>query len=153
MKPITKILVPIDFSETSKEAIRTGAELARHFGASLTLAHVQEPIHLMVPDGYAFFAPGQLEQIRADLEKALVAEKQVAEAAGMLQAQTRMVDGVASFSIVELARKEGFDLIVMGTHGRTGLKHALLGSVAERVLRNAHCPVLTVKAQEPAHVA
>ena len=151
MKPITKILVPIDFSEASKEAIRTGAELSRRFGASLTLVHVQEPINLIVPDGYAFFVPGQHEQIHAELEKALAAEKQVAEAVGVAQTQTRLIDGIASFSIVELARKEGFELIVMGTHGRTGLKHVLLGSVAERVLRTASCPVLTVKAQEPAH--
>ena len=67
---------------------------------------------------------------------------------GVTRVDRRLLQGAAAVEIVELARSADFDLIVMGTHGRTGLKHVLMGSVAERVLRTAPCPVLTVKASE-----
>jgi nucleotide-binding universal stress UspA family protein len=86
--------------------------------------------------------------LTADLEKSLEAEARSVEDAGVAAVHTMLIQGVAQAEIVRLASEQGFDLIVMGTHGRTGLRHALLGSVAEKVVRKASCPVLTVRAVE-----
>jgi len=145
MRPIQKILVPVDFSETSREAVLLAADFSRKLGASVTLAYVHENLTVAFPDGYAFYMPGQLERLYAAYDKELEAEKRAAETAGALGVQTRRLEGTASRALVDLAKDEQFDLIVMGTHGRTGIQHALLGSVAERVMRQAPCPVLTVK--------
>jgi len=146
MKPFQKILVPVDFSPHSAQAIRTAAELSARFDASVTLIHVQEPLDYALPEGYVVLTAAQIDSLTAELAKLLAVAKSDAEAAGARGVATRQLNGIASLSIVEFAKSEPFDLIVMGTHGRTGLRHALMGSVAERVLRTAPCPVLTVKA-------
>ena len=81
----------------------------------------------------------------AEYGKALAAEKKIAETAGAQRVDTHQLQGIAADEIVEFAKKGAFDLIVIGTHGRTGIQHALIGSIAERVVRRAPCPVLTVK--------
>ena len=149
MKPFEKILVPVDFSPYSSAAIAAAVDLSRRYDGIVTLLHVFEPGRLVVPDGLMFYMPGQLENLLAEYAKLLEKTKAETQAAGALRIETRQAQGIASDEIVELARSEKFDLIVMGTHGRTGVKHALIGSVAERVVRTAPCPVLTVKTQEP----
>lgn len=146
MKPFRKILVPVDFSPHSVEAIRTAADLARHYEASMTVMHAYEPVSYAMPDEFALYTPEQHMRVLDQLEGALAKVKKDATAAGASHVETTLLQGIASFEITELARIGNFDLIVMGTHGRTGIKHALLGSVTERVLRRAPCPVLTVRA-------
>jgi nucleotide-binding universal stress UspA family protein len=148
MKPFKKILVPVDFSACSTEAVRAGAELAQRFDAQLVLVHVFEPILYTTSDGYPFLMPGQVEALLADNAKALDRAKQDAASAGAKGVQAQELQGFAASEIVAFAGKGGYDLIVLGTHGRTGLSHALLGSVAEKVVRTAPCPVLIVRAPE-----
>jgi nucleotide-binding universal stress UspA family protein len=146
MKPFRKILVPVDFSACSAEAVRSAADVATHYGAELCLINVYEPINYALPGNYPFYVPGQLEGILAECGKQLATAKKDAEAAGVARAQTQQLQGIPATEIVEFAKKHDFDLIVMGTHGRTGLQHVLIGSVAEKVVRKAPCAVLTVRA-------
>jgi nucleotide-binding universal stress UspA family protein len=83
----------------------------------------------------------------------LAKAKVQAESVGALEVGTKLLQGVAWDEIVRFAKTEGFDLIVMGTHGRTGIKHALLGSITEKVVRTASCPVLTVHEEPHAQAA
>lgn len=145
MTPFQKILVPIDFSEHADHAIRLAADLARRYKATLTLAHVYQPVQYVMPEGYVFFTQEQVDRLLHSFRDRLAAAKQRALELGVAHVETRLLEGVAALEVLELARAEGFDLIVMGTHGRTGLAHVVLGSVAERVLRAAPCPVLTVR--------
>jgi nucleotide-binding universal stress UspA family protein len=148
MRPFKKILVPVDFSPHSDEAIRTVADLARRYEASVTLAHVYEVVAYALPEGYVLQTATQLADMLTEFSKLLAAAKAKAEAAGAPRVETIQLQGSPAWQIVDFATSKGFDLIVMGTHGRTGLKHALIGSVAERVVRLAPCPVLTVRAPE-----
>jgi nucleotide-binding universal stress UspA family protein len=146
MKQFQKILVPVDFSACSAEAVRVAADLSQRYTAEVTLVNVFEPMTYTNPEGYPFYLPGQFELLMAEHKKALAKATQEAEAAGALHVKTEQLEGSPTAEIVGYARVENFDLIVIGTHGRTGFKHALLGSVAERVARTATCPVLTVHA-------
>jgi nucleotide-binding universal stress UspA family protein len=91
--------------------------------------------------------PQQLERLFAEIQQRLGEMKALALAEGAVRVETHLRQGVADADICQFARTGHFDLIVMGTHGRRGLSHALLGSVAERVLRAAPCPVLTLRAE------
>lgn len=148
MTAFTKILVPVDFSSHSQSAIRAAADLSKRYDASVTLVHVYQPVALTLPDGYVLYTPSQMADLLSAFDKQLKASKKEAEAAGALRVETSLLQGVIASEILEFAKQQGSDLIVMGTHGRTGIRHVVMGSVAERVLRMAHCPVLTVKAQE-----
>ncbi|HXH14080.1 MAG TPA: universal stress protein [Alphaproteobacteria bacterium] len=143
---IRQILAPTDFSEYSKEAVAYAFELAQKFGAKLLLLHVIEmpayPVEGFVPPSIGSTLIEDLErQAWADLAQVL------SEAQNDKVALTRqVVVGIPYRKIVEVAAAEKVDLIVMATHGRTGLGHLLIGSVAERVVRTAPCPVLTIRA-------
>jgi universal stress protein A len=145
MMKIRKILVPTDFSAHSREAQAWAVELARHYDASLTLAHVYQPISYALPEGYVLPSANLLADLEVNLGKALDDAKRQLETNPGLRVDTVLVQGVPFAEIVRLAREGSFDLIVLSTHGRTGLRHALLGSVAEKVVRKAPCPVLTVR--------
>lgn len=145
MKAFSKILVPTDFSSHAALAMQTAADLSRRYDASLTLVYVFEPMASFLPDGYPMLIGPQLDPLFADLERLLADAKRAAEAAGAVRVATDLLHGFAAGEICELATSAGYDLIVMGTQGRTGLAHYLLGSVAERVVRIAPCPVLTVR--------
>lgn len=147
MKPFKKILVPVDFSSGSAAAVRTAADVSTRYSADVCLVHVYEPINYGPPAVYPFYVPGQLENILAECEKRLADAKKDAEAAGLARVQTQLLQGIPATEITEFAKKHGFDLIVMGTHGRTGLQHALIGSISEKVVRKAACAVLTVRAE------
>jgi len=126
---IARILVPTDFSVSSMWALRYGEELARRFGADIILVHVQSP----VPPPEAGPARKELEALAA-----LLGER------GVRAHFALRVGGLAE-EILAVGGKEHADLIVMGTHGRTGIAHVLMGSVAETVVRRSACPVLTVR--------
>lgn len=124
---IREILFPTDFSEASRGAGLVAAAFARHFGARLHVLHVVPP----VTDPTT--APAALRAAAAELD-------------GGLAVVTAITSGVAARQIVTYAQRHAIDLIVMGTHGRTGVTRALLGSVVEAVVRRAPCRVLAVPA-------
>ena len=144
---IRKILVPIDFSPPSDEALAYAASLAAEFGASLHLLHVVED-RILYGAWPAEVYIGQLPGLRDDLIKdaeARVADGIKAAASRGVDAAGQVLVGLPFQTIIEAARGGDVDLIVLGTHGRTGFTHMLLGSVAERVVRHAPCPVLVVR--------
>jgi nucleotide-binding universal stress UspA family protein len=152
MLAIRKILVPTDFSDCSDAALEYGRHLAQAFGAALHVLHV-------VQDPYT--QPWAAEAFPAPLGDLLVQWEE--------QARKRMLDGLPEgerdrttiatqigspfFEIVRYAQDEQIDMIVLGTHGRGPIGHMLLGSVAEKVVRKAPCPVLTVRHPQHARVA
>ena len=141
---IRHILAPTDFSDSSKKAISDALELAQTFGATLSLLHVLEPS----PYLGEFTLPTMGEDLLGDLERqASAALAQVLPEAqqATIEVTRAVAIGSPSQKIVETAEAEHVDLIVMATHGRTGLSHLLIGSVAERVVRTAPCPVLTIR--------
>jgi universal stress protein A len=142
---IRHILAPTDFSEYSKKAISDALELAQTFGAKLSLLHVVElppyPIEGFVPPTMGADLLGDLErQASAELAQVLPDAQEA-----KVEVTRAVAIGSPSQKIVETAEAEHVDLIVMATHGRTGLSHLLIGSVAERVVRTAPCPVLTIR--------
>jgi nucleotide-binding universal stress UspA family protein len=143
MIAIKKILVPIDFSECSDAALRYGRELAATFGAAVHLLHViQNPYSQgWVTEGFAAPLGDVLTQWENQARDRMTESLHETERETVTVA-TRI--GPAFLAIVDYAQQQEIDLIVIGTHGRGPLGHALLGSVAERVVRKAGCPVLTV---------
>ena len=145
------IVVPYDFSAHAQTALETAVDLAGKLGADLKLVHiVQSPLAiygLPYPEGATVIPPIDMGEIREGCLKSLREVVAAVDAPGKIEAH--VAEGL---SIAETLRttseKLGADLIIMGTHGRTGVAHAFLGSVAERILRTVSCPVLTVKAQE-----
>ena len=138
---LKKILVATDFSDASDEALAQAIELGKQVGAAMEIVHVRELGSGEFPFGplYPKDAAGVIAY--ADLE--LARRRDRAVSAG-LQCHHRCLEGTAASEIVRRAEETTADLIVVGTHGRRGLAHALLGSVAERVVQTAGCPVLTV---------
>jgi nucleotide-binding universal stress UspA family protein len=140
-----RILVAVDFSEESRNALACAAEFAARFDASLTLVHVVEP-HFGPPDAdvppLTGSASDASEHAEAKLELNALAE-QMLGACRVVETMVRA--GLAFFEIAEAAKILGADLIVVGTHGYTGIKRALLGSTAEKIVRHAPCPVLVAR--------
>jgi nucleotide-binding universal stress UspA family protein len=136
----TKILVPTDFSGCSQAAFDCGVRLARNFKAELCLVHVINPHAYPFGDKYAALDPAELMQ-----ETEGAAQKQMRSMAAKAKARysVRVIHGSPAVEICNVA-DEDVDLIVIATHGRTGLGHVLIGSVAEHVVRYAHCPVLVI---------
>jgi universal stress protein A len=136
---ISRILVPVDFSEPSELALSHACALATSHGAAITVCHVGEPLH---PDW--FFDTTLLQrEIIEQAQKAL--DELVQKYCPGIKAKTEMRFGHAVEMVILSAQKMKADVIVIGTHGRTGVKHAIMGSVAERVARQAPCPVLVVR--------
>jgi universal stress protein A len=143
----TRILVPTDFSEPSDAALEYARGMAARFGATLNLLHVLEAPFVTGPLGSEAFTP-EVPAVQAELfeqARTRLRHRVLPDAAGYLTT-TEIVAGTSARSILDYARERGVDLIVMGTHGRTGMAHLLMGSVAEKVVRGAHCPVMTVRA-------
>jgi len=150
MIDLKKVLVPTDFSEHGRHALTYGIELAGKFGAELHLVHILQDLVAMVPEpGMAFPMPGDyLKDLRDASTRALAELAQSAVPEGV-QVVHEVREGPPFLEVIRYAKENDIDLIVMGTHGRSGLTHALLGSVAEKVVRKAPCPVLTVR--DPEH--
>ncbi len=143
------IFLATDFSEDSHAAVDTAADLARAVGAKVTVFHAFDP-DVLAPPG-AIPSPEEFRErivaeMQASIDEAL--EKIRATKLSGIEGVTLLTGKgpSAADSIVRNAQKVGADLIVVATHGRTGLRHLLIGSVAERVVRHAHCPVLVVRA-------
>jgi universal stress protein A len=147
MALINKILIATDFSETANRALDYGAELAARSNVPVLLLHVYSNPVVPVPDGFVMMTPVDVAAMLNQLEKGLAEQRQRAQALGVRQVDTVMTEGAPTSEIVRIATDHHCDLIVLGTHGRSGLAHLLLGSTAEKVLRSAPCPVLTVNAK------
>jgi len=145
MKPFNKILMAIDFSENSDYAFDYALTLAKQFDSQLTILHViNEPVDLR-----GFYVPHiSFEQLEKEIEEG--AEKMMAKfcsekLGAFTNFTTSIVAGIPYEEIIRSAREAGASLVVLGTHGRTGLDHLIFGSTAERVVRGASCPVLTIR--------
>jgi nucleotide-binding universal stress UspA family protein len=142
--PIARILVPTDFSGPSREAIEVATELARKLDASLTLMHAWQVTISAAAEGGMDYAVHDISQ-----EVEVAARDQLRDELAKLRTEVPAADselrsGNACEEILDTARRRQADLIVMGTHGRTGFKRALLGSIAEKIVRLSPIPVLTV---------
>ena len=145
---LKRILVPTDFSDPSQEALATAMAFARTFGARLDLVHVAvEMAYPLPPPVDVATLPVDFGRVLERAEEGLAAEAERVRAAGVA-CESSMLVGRPDTEIVDRARSTGADLIVMGTHGRSGLAHALLGSNAERVVQHSPCPVLIVPKRE-----
>jgi len=145
MLPFKKILCPTDFSEASYKALSAADEIAKHFSAEILLVHVVEPL-LTVPAGPAALNAAEYQiQLMASSKKGLEAVAKEYFSKGVKVRQT-VLEGGPAYQIVQFAEKENVDLIIIATHGQTGWRHLLFGSVAEKVVRLATCAVLTIQA-------
>ncbi|HXD75498.1 MAG TPA: universal stress protein [Vicinamibacterales bacterium] len=149
MIAMKNVLVATDFGEAADTALAYGRELARKFNATLHVLHVAENVYITAfgAETYASFAP----DLQRDIEES--ANRRLKELTADNDAERRSVAAVMTsaspaFAIIDYANDHEIDLIVMGTHGRGTLGHFLMGSVAERVVRLASCPVLTVRQPE-----
>ncbi len=144
---IAKILVPTDFSEQADRAVETAESLAKSVGAEIHLLHVVHlPVTAVTPEA-GVVPVGFWQDLRGFAQKKLDAARAAIEQQG-LRCRAEIVEDVPGFAIAAAAKRLDADLIVMGSRGLTGLKHVVLGSVAERTVRSAECPVLTVKHEE-----
>jgi universal stress protein A len=142
---ITRILHASDFSPASRPAFRLARDLARALEAELILCHAWQPAALLMGEGYV--APSLLQEMwtttrqraRRDLDRLAASARRGGHRISIL-----LVEGPPATAIVRAAKRKRAGLVVLGTHGRTGITRMLLGSVAERVVRTALCPVLTV---------
>jgi len=144
----THILVPTDFSEASELALNATSMLAQKLGTKVTLVHVHDPSGLRSPAQIAY-SPKQRQSVEQEVVQAChdaLADARAGALKDVDDVDTELLlDESAARAICDHAAKIGADLIVISTHGRTGLKHLLIGSVAERVVRHAQVPVLTLR--------
>lgn len=147
MISMNTIVVPVDFSEYSKKALRYAVEFARNFNAEIILIYVVEP--LVYPADFSF---GQvaIPAMESELQERGMRELQTLMTTEIPDLRSRAIVKVGKpfLEIIQTARTENADLIIIATHGHTGLEHALFGSTAEKVVRKAPCPVLTVREKE-----
>ena len=137
---LKKLLVPVDFSACSRKALHYAISLARQFGAELTVLHVVQAYPPMPEMG-----PVDVESVQDAHEELAVLQETIGHA---IASKTMVRTGTAYAEIINAAKELDIDLVVLSTHGRTGLVHVLLGSTAEKVARHAGCPVLIVREHE-----
>lgn len=139
---LRSILVPVDFTTTTEKALSYAASFAKQFGATVTLLHVKEPTYM----------PASESGVLVELETRSDAQARLADLEARLDPQvscrTIIKDGHAEAEILKVAEELECDLIILSTHGRTGVERLLLGSTAEKVVRRAGCPILVVRPQE-----
>ena len=147
MLKLETLLVPTDFSADAETALGEAIAMAKAMGSRIHLIHVYHlPAYAAAPWGYSY--PTDLfTEVRQHVAARIADEQKRVEAEG-ISTSTEVVEGAPSEAIVECAQRIGADMIIMGTRGLTGVKHVVLGSVAERTLRHAACPVMTVKARD-----
>ena len=147
MIKIQRILFPTDFSANAKFAQEYATQLAEHFGAELHVLYVVQDMVLVEADlGTIPLTPASnLDEARASAERALQQLPGIPASIGGKRVVRATRPGAPLVEIVRYGREHDIDMIVLGTHGRTGLSHVLLGSVAENVVRKATCPVLTIR--------
>jgi nucleotide-binding universal stress UspA family protein len=138
-----EILCAVDFSEPSRLAMLEACDIARRDGGSLTLVNVFEPpAGLAMSDVVAPASPKVVAALEEELSRKLEAWRVEAEKRTLSPVAARVLPGMPALEIVRVAKEGGFDLVVLATHGRHGVKRLLLGSVAEQVVRDAPCSVL-----------
>jgi len=150
MITLNRILVATDFSEASDAALTYGREFATRFGATLHVLHVVENVYAntLGVDSYVAMAPGLQEQLEVDARQRLKELLIDSDKSGPATVPVVMTSTSPAFAIVNYAKDHDIDVIVTGTHGRGAFAHLIMGSVAERVVRFAPCPVLTVRHPE-----
>ena len=144
MISIRKILCPVDFSACSEHAVGYAVAFAQAYDSDLELIHVVQ----IIPAGLEPAAYGQVTKEMEELNASRLHELAERVKQQHVRVSEYVTVGAPFVEIVQRAREKDVDLIVMGTHGRSGLSHVLIGSCAERVVRKAHCPVLTVRHPE-----
>ena len=142
---LNRVLVPVDFSECSRKALAYALPLAEAFDATLTLVHIVEPFY-PIPELAAVDVSLFQRQVREGAERQLAALRK--ELGGNAAVETVLRVGHPVTEIINAARELDSDLIILSTHGRTGLAHVFMGSTAEQIVRRAGCPVLTVRERE-----
>jgi len=142
MTEFGKILFPTDFSESAENASRYALSLAKKYGSKVYVIHVIEPFTYTTEFGLDFSA--QLKEMEASARR-LLDDVAASIKKNNLDVESALITGEPFVEIIKYARKEQVDLIVMATHGRSGIEHMLMGSVAEKVVRKSPCPVLTIK--------
>ena len=149
MPLIQKILAPVDFSPHSRRALQYAADLGLQIGATVDVLHMWKPNESIWPDVVIEpeGSPAEKLETLGRIEGVRALDEFVAEVLGERASSVRLRYGLGApdAGTLTLARDEKIDLIVMGTHGRTGLAHAVLGSVAEKIIRSAPCPVMTLR--------
>ena len=148
MNNIQNILVPIDFSETSKRALLFASTLAQQYNAKLTLLFVYQAPTSFFPEGYEPSIGMMFDDLYQYYEKSLAGAAKGVEEELSRAPNMKLSRGTPDVEIVREATEGDYDLIVMGSHGRTGMSRVFLGSVAEKVLRHAVCPTLIVPRQK-----
>jgi nucleotide-binding universal stress UspA family protein len=145
MKKVEKILAPTDLSELSRVGLEYALELARGWGAEVTVYHVANPVEL------ANYKAHSLEDLLDKHRKSLgqFLNEHFVELLPLVEVRQKVEIGSPATNILDEAERETSDLIVMSTHGRTGLAHVLMGSVTEQVVRNAACPVFSIHPPQP----
>jgi nucleotide-binding universal stress UspA family protein len=141
--PIKRIVVATDFSEGSDAAMERAFAIAGALGATIDLVHVLDTALLTAPSSLGSMPLVEPEALMHEIDTALAARVEKAAQAGLV-CQSDSLDGYPAREIVRHAQKTGADLIVVGTHGRTGIAHVIMGSVAERVVQRSSCPVLVI---------
>jgi len=143
-----RILCPVDFSLASRDALKVAADLAKRFGGDVTVFHAYPLPGYTLPEGTVLPSPRMLQDLADQTDRLLEEWRKLALDLGAPAATSAKSIGDPAVEVLELTRKGEFDLLVIGTHGRTGFAHALLGSVAERVVRKSGVPVLTVRPKD-----
>jgi len=148
MITIKKILVPTDFSELSKIALPYAVDLARKYGAKIIIFHSFDE-DLLTPIVYetGWDAEKYFAKLQTDFDAAVEQFLEGIDIEG-IEIESHLVSGKPFVEILKFVKEQGIDLIVMSTHGRSGLTHALLGSVTEKVVRKSPCPVMVVRHPE-----
>jgi nucleotide-binding universal stress UspA family protein len=148
MMRIKRILVPIDFSEYSKNAFRYAIEFARSFEAELILVYVVEPV--VYPSDFSFgqVALPSMENEMFSLGRQQLDQLIAREIGEGISARSIVRSGKPFVEIIHTAREEEADLVIIATHGHSGIEHVLFGSTAEKVVRKAPCPVLSIRSPE-----
>jgi nucleotide-binding universal stress UspA family protein len=149
MQPGKKILCPTDFSQGSSAAEARAVELARALQAEIELLHVYQLPVVALPDVPVTVSPTYVADLTTRIDE-LLAEERKALAQQGITVTTKVIEGIPSEAIVQRAEEIGAEMIVIGTHGRTGFRRLLLGSVAEQVVRSSKIPVMTVHLTPPA---
>ncbi len=143
-----QILVATDFSEPSRKALEVAADLARHYGSAMTLAHVYPVPGYVLPEGFIAAGPDVLVEVENRTRKMLEEWQADAVKLGVKDVSILTAIGNAAPEIVRIAKAGNYGLIVVGTHGRTGFTGFVLGSVASKVVTTSDCPVVTVPCRE-----
>jgi nucleotide-binding universal stress UspA family protein len=139
-----KILCPVDFSEFTKDVITCAADISKQYGAELHVLHVIPNLTYFTPYE-SFLTPENLVAMEKNIQDEV--DRDFKKVLGEVGIDVRKVvrTGGAFVEIIDYAKTEGIDLIVMGTHGRSGIEHILIGNVAEKVVRKSPCPVMTIR--------